>query len=258
MVESRYFLVVLVVARHLDYTDSTRLLKTMAKHPSDGSKNGDVGHAWIYLKGEVDGKPYYLEGGHSGELGVFQPRYLEGVWDNIVLGAKDPISYLFCPQGDGFFQIGNGNYSPTFAAKIDLSQEQFGHIKQFIESYDFSTFSLTDKQCTHFAVRIAALAGLILKDQCAVSIHQHLHFSGHCIQLWQDPKYGEIQFGSPDVLEKSLMEVVASGKAECALKWYRKQNAKCLKCKARQSFYNLKMFPERLLRFLLWRKCGAS
>ena len=50
--EEEYFVVFLVNARGLDYTDTLKFLKTVAKHPRDGSKNGDVGHAWVYLKGD--------------------------------------------------------------------------------------------------------------------------------------------------------------------------------------------------------------
>ena len=60
------FIIFAVDARKLDYSDCSRLLKTMAKHPSDGSKNSDVGHAWIYLK-QGDS---ILQGGHSAERGI--------------------------------------------------------------------------------------------------------------------------------------------------------------------------------------------
>ncbi|MFQ5730011.1 MAG: hypothetical protein ACE5GN_06590, partial [Waddliaceae bacterium] len=53
---SDYYLILAVDARHLDYSNGKELLRTMVKHPSDGSKNSDVGHAWILLHGVVDGK----------------------------------------------------------------------------------------------------------------------------------------------------------------------------------------------------------
>ena len=77
--EADNYLVLLVNARHLDYTNGASLIRTVAKHPSDGTKNGDVGHAWIMLHGIVDGRHVHIEGGHSGELGRCQPRYFEGV-----------------------------------------------------------------------------------------------------------------------------------------------------------------------------------
>lgn len=61
------YIVFLVNARQLDYSSFRSVLRTIAKHPSDWSKNGDVGHAWIYLKGDE-----VIEGGHSGELGLDQ------------------------------------------------------------------------------------------------------------------------------------------------------------------------------------------
>src|SRR4051794_20263360 len=66
---SDFYLVIFVNARHLDYTDCRSFLYTVAKHPSDRSKTGDVGHAWVYLKGIVHGEKVCIEGGHSGELG---------------------------------------------------------------------------------------------------------------------------------------------------------------------------------------------
>lgn len=67
--EDPYALILLVNARHLDYRTAASCLKTTAKHPSDGSKNGDVGHAWIVLKGP-EGE---IEGGQSGRQAAINP-----------------------------------------------------------------------------------------------------------------------------------------------------------------------------------------
>src|SRR4051812_46329911 len=81
-----FYLVFLVSAHHLDYSCSYRFCRTLAKHPRDGSKNGDVGHAWIYLYGKRGGEEIIVEGGHSGELGLLQPRYLDGVMNYVDYG----------------------------------------------------------------------------------------------------------------------------------------------------------------------------
>ena len=128
---SPYFLIVLVDARHLDYTDGRSLLRTLVKHPSDGSKNSDVGHAWIYLHGIVNDQNIGLEGGHSGELGIYQPRYFEGIMNYLEYGyanptsqqqscprhESNPVKYLWEIQQDGFFQKGSGGHCPTFCSK---------------------------------------------------------------------------------------------------------------------------------------------
>ena len=83
-----------------------------SKHPSDGSKNGDVGHAWIYLQGNVNGESIVIEGGHSGELGICQPKYFDGIMNYVEYGYADsscgemcclrnepnPVKYLWASQ----------------------------------------------------------------------------------------------------------------------------------------------------------------
>ena len=116
---SPYFLVVLVNARHLDYTDNRSFFKTLTKHPSDGSKNSDVGHAWICLRGFLNGEYVEIEGGHSGERGVTQSKYFDGIMNYIDYGyanpseaqkkaprfESNPIRYLWETQNDGFLTI---------------------------------------------------------------------------------------------------------------------------------------------------------
>lgn len=247
MHETPYFLVILVEARHLDYSCPRSFFKTLAKHPSDGSKNGDVGHAWVYLQGIMKENTVVLEGGHSGELGYVQPRYMEGVFVQYEKGNENPISYLWETQRDGFFQQGSGRHYPTFAAKIDLSEAQFQRILKFIECYDYSEYAITGNQCSSFAAQAAAFAGLDLDCEITMKVEQSLSIGGQKVCLWQDPAYSEITFSSPDILERSLMRAVQEGRAQYALSWYRKTHPKknCL------DFTNLIKFPERYMRFKL-------
>lgn len=46
IIASDFYLILLVNARHLDYSDGKSLLKTVRKHPSDGSKN-EIGRAHV-------------------------------------------------------------------------------------------------------------------------------------------------------------------------------------------------------------------
>lgn len=215
--ESPYYLVFLVEARHLDYTDPASFLRTLAKHPSDGSKNGDVGHAWIYLKGEE-----VLEGGQSGETGWYQPRYWEGVLDNIALGSRNPASYLFCNQCDGFFQEGNGGHWPTFAAKVNISKDEYEQINAFIASYPFQEYSLTERQCGSFVREIAHLVQIELQDEVSLAIPSTIWIREERCTLWEDERYSGLKFSSPDRIEMSLMQLVREGKGEAALPWYQK------------------------------------
>lgn len=245
MSEAPYFLVLLVEARHLDYASPRSFFKTVAKHPSDGSKNGDVGHAWIYLQGIVDGQTVFLEGGHSGELGEIQPRYVEGVFLQYEQGDKNPISYLWQRQRDGFFQSGSGRHYPTFAAKVDISAEQFQRILRFIQSYDYADYAITGNQCSSFAAQVAAFAGLELDCELTMEVDQYLLLGSQKINLWQDPVYSEITFSSPDVLEYSLKQAVAEGRAQYALEWYCKTHPR----RKTLCWQELMRCPERYFRF---------
>ena len=265
MQETSSFLVILVEARHLDYSDTCTLLRTLAKHPSDGSKNGDVGHAWIYVRGYRQGQCVEVEGGHSGELGLTQARYLEGVINLMECGYSfpscttsacyryepNPIKYLWEPQRDGYFQRGSGEHAPTFAVKINLTDVQFERIYAFIcGEYDFSYYSLTDNQCTSFVTQIAAQADIELEHEMTIKIDPIVSMHGGNLRFWEDPRYQYLTFSSPDILERSMMEAVKEGKAEDALKWYKKRHRPCFKRRMQRRWDTMVKAPARLRR--LW------
>jgi hypothetical protein len=199
MQESEYYIVFLVDAHHLDYTDNRSFLKTLVKHPSSGSKNGDVGHAWIYLRSPS----MVIEGGHSGEFGIVQEKYLDGVMNNIEFGyanptqqqkfypryEPNPIKYLWETLYDGIFQHGAGGHTPTFAAKIDLSQEQYEIILDFISRYPYQEYSLTGNQCTSFIVQIADLIDLPLDSVITIQIDPYICIGNDHLLLWTDASY---------------------------------------------------------------------
>ena len=243
MRETDYFLVILVDALHLDYTENKSFFRTMVKHPSDGSKNCDVGHAWIYVQGIIDGQPVYVEGGHSGELGIVQPKYFEGIVELAERGDPNPARYLWETQHDGFFQEGSGDHHPTFAAKIDIDEQQFTKILEFIESYDYSEYAITRNQCSSFVAQVAALADFSIEYEITMKIDKTLG-------IWKDSKYSTITFSTPDVVERSLMQAVKEGRAEYALSWYKKNHRECPGKRWRRRCRNLKLFPSRIKRVL--------
>lgn len=236
-----YFVIFLVNARQLDNSCTKNFLKSVAKHPSDWSKNGDVGHAWIYLHGDA-----IIEGGHSGEFGLEQPRYMEGVMDNIALGAKNPASYLWTTQCDGCFQQGNGGHLPTFAAKVSLTQEQYFEICNFIQNYSFQDYSLTTRQCCTFVREIGEIAGVYLEDQAVLKLDAYISISGATYKFWEDPCYEYLPYGSPDRMEQSLKQLVQEGNAVDVTKWYRSHHRPCLH-NALRTLWN---FPSRFVRYL--------
>ncbi len=235
------YVVFLVSARKLDYSSVRSLLKTSAKHPSDCSKNGDVGHAWILLYGPQG----CLEGGQSGETGRYQPCYAEGVMENAALGARNPISYLWCSQCDGFFQQGNGGHRPTFAAKVALSCEEYEAILNLMRSYSFREYNLQNHQCTTFVVEVARAIGISLEDKVRIEIERQALIQGRMVCLWNDPIYSCLTVGSPDVLERSLKQLVREGKAQNVTCWYLKHFPS-----KREPLQSLLLFPSRFSRYL--------
>lgn len=239
MKESDFFLVILVDAPNLNYNSCHSTLKTIAQHPN-GSTRGDVGHAWILLKGVFNNEPFYLEGGHSGELGIVQPRYFDGVMNYVEYGVsyepknkkriryeKNPIKYLWETQKDGFFQEGNGIHTPTSAIKIDLTEKEFHKILHFIKyEYDYKQYRLTDHQCCTFVAEILNLLNLNLIYEVTLNIPPSLFYRGVNVKFHEDPNFSLLKFGSPDRLQKSLIDLIEMNKAEYALKWYKKNNSK--------------------------------
>ena len=145
--------------------------------------------------------------------------------------------------------------APLFAAKINLSETQFMDIWRYIETYDFSQFSLTGNQCTTFAAQIAKLGGVSLSHTIAIPVQQKIWIGRDCITLWNDSTYSSITLSSPDILEKSLIEAVQAGNAEYALEWYINQGlaSKCLRCRMRKLSETVAHFPSRYRRMLLFR-----
>lgn len=248
MHETDYFLVVLVEARHLDYTDNRSFFKTLSKHPSDGSKNSDVGHAWVYVRGRENGVPVEIEGGHSGELGYVQPRYFEGVMFRAERCHPNPVGYLWESQEDGFFEGGGGYHRPTYAAKIDITQEQYEKIADFIKNYPYEEYSLTKNQCCTFVKAVAALADWQIDAEVEIEIEPTIHIAGETLPLWTDPCYSMVSLNTPDMVEKSLMKAVKEGRAEPALRWYNRFRPECWRKKYRRFCETAYYFPIRYQR----------
>lgn len=191
----------------------------MAKHPSNGSKNRDVGHAWFYLEGSINGKKLILEGGHSGELGIDQPTYSQGLLENIALGANDPVRYLFCALEDGFFQKGSGGHKPTFSAKKNLTEEEMERVVKHVRQYPFPKYSLTGKQCCTLIQEMADLFGIHLSIEKTIHIPQNVKIGKKWVTLWNDKAYSSLTFACPDLLEQELKRAVAGKQLEPGPKW---------------------------------------
>jgi hypothetical protein len=216
-----HYLVIYVNARHFDYTNNYSFLNTVAKHPN-------VGHVWIYLQGIRNGELVCIYGGHSGERGLCQARYFDGVMNYLDFGCANPTpelldhpqyeanpaKYFWETQNDGYFEWGAGGHKSTYAAKIDLTHAQFEAIFDFVMHYDFSRYSLTENQCSTFAVQAASLAGLELDCEVTIVLEKELYLYGERVRFWEDPCYSRLTISSPDIVECSLMKAVREGKAQ--------------------------------------------
>lgn len=248
---SPFFVVLLVSARHLNYTDGKSLLGTMTKHPRRGTKESNVGHAWVLLHGTIEGECLVFEGGHSGELGYSQPTYFNGVMDRIDKGDLNPISYLWEEQNDGFLQRGSGGHRPTYAIKVEITEEQYHEVLAYIHNYDYRHYSLVENQCASFVAGIAALVGLELPCEVAVSIPSTLKG----VTLWGDKRYASITLFTPDVLERSMAKAVQRGEAQYVLPWYLRyyRQREPISSQWRAFRRGVREFPDRFMRYRAFR-----
>ena len=211
--ESPYTLTIYVRAPRLDYTSFLKLCHSTQVHPVDGNRNGDVGHAWVRLVGQRDGETLCVEGGHTGDFGHSCPKYAVGIRKLIEKGDPNPIRYIWTTKHDGIFQPGNGGHSPTFAAKFNLTQKQFEKALRVVNSYDYQTYRLLDRQCASFAVAVAQAAEIELDHTLDIEIEPVIRLYGCSVPLWSDPYYRRIKLTTPDILERSLIYKVADGQA---------------------------------------------
>ena len=237
------YIVFLVDARGLDYSSTPKLLQSIAKHPSDGSKNGDVGHAWIYLSGRA----ITFEGGHSAERDPSCPGYFASILDAQEKKEKNPLVHLYDQRKDGYFERGAGGHKPTLAAYLELTEEEFSLILKEIEKTDFSNYCLANLQCTSFVRRIAHLLNHDLNTFTEVSFSNSLKTPFGDLLLWSDENHATITLETPEALEKSLKNCIEQGQMQDFTKIYHR------------SFYQKKRTPlstfllqtkERIIRYL--------
>jgi hypothetical protein len=135
--DSEYNLIVLVDARHLDYSSPQAFFLSM-RYGLFLPQEPTIGHAWIILSGKIDGRDWSFEGGHTGEFGLTAPRYFdEVIRRSLENNERNPASYLFSSLHDGCLQEGSGGHIPTYAAAFPLTQEGFLRVHHLLENYDF-------------------------------------------------------------------------------------------------------------------------
>ena len=192
----------------LAVTNTEALVESLSKQPGGKSTDG-VGHSWILLEGPDD----RIECGHSGEYGKERPTYHQGVMNLMKAGDPNPARYLWEEMHDGIRLEGSGGRDRTYTCRIPITRREHEAIRSFIDSFDFSVFALRGKGCSDFVVRIAHLAGITLPHRVRVRLPPRIRVTGTSRTLWIDPEFGSIVFGSPEVLESGLRELVETGAA---------------------------------------------
>jgi hypothetical protein len=227
--KDEYFLVILVDARHADYTSSTGYLTSLAG--SFVSQHYlDPGHAWIVLAGTKNGKPWVFEGGHTVNCPDLTKYYLK-----TVLGFSDeepdpnPVRHLFSPTDIGSLEYGPGDSCPTFAAAIPLTEEGFDRVLKLFneDGYDFSNWGIRGPNCVQFALSCLATVGVEFDCNESLPVPPSFSVFGHEILLWSDPEYSQLDIKTPDLLEKRLLDLVRQGTAQFALPWYKAFRQTC-------------------------------
>lgn len=240
-----YYMVVLVNARRLDYSDQGSLIKTINKHPVDASKRGDIGHAWFLLHGKGE----TIEAGHASK--EEDPGYFEQFMESQNNGHPNPIHHFWADRFDGLYHTGARGHSPTLAALIPLTQQQWRNIRAFVDPhiYDYRRYNIVEHQCTTLVTSAAKMAGVQLDAWVTVDIAPDIYILFKKLRMWKDPYYSKLRFANPDRLEAALYGAIKAGKATNVTDWYRKQESAWLDVE--RVIEATTLFPLRFSRFLI-------
>ena len=228
------FVVLLVAAAGLDYTDQGRLVRQFQKRSR--FKQGFMGHSWVYLEGTRNGRREVIDAGLSPQ-GAGAIQFMGGVLDLARYGyvnptadqrrnprhEPNPIAYLWRDHGNGYLQpAAEPRLRPTYAARLELNAAQYRAIRARLnpDLPSHRGFQLTGQQCSSFLVEIAALAGVELEHEVTIEVPSEVRVGPETLRLWTDPRYARLTLSSPDVVERSLRVLVAQGRARDVLRWY--------------------------------------
>lgn len=187
-----YYLHVLTSANDWDFRDSQSFIVSFIKHPA--------GHTWLILESPEQ----RLEFGHSGNYGVTQPRYHEGVIQRLRDADPNPIAYLWRTMPDGQFEVGNPGHEPTFVWRMPITRHAYQRINEYIMSRKYDQFSLSTYNCGELVTEAAALAGINLTSVIRLTFPPRGQVQGHNLLVWTDPQYRVFEIRSMDVLEADL------------------------------------------------------
>lgn len=200
--QNPYVLTLYADARGLDFSSGTSLYRSLKFQEGRKETHGIFGHTWLRLKGVENGEVVVIEGGHSGELGIVQPEYIDGVMQRLKNKDPNPIAYLWATQRDGFFQEGSGGHPATHRAVFPITEEQYWELVNYIDpkNYDYLNYSIVRNQCVIFCARVAEKIGVDLEHRVDVAIPKKVQILTASVQLWQDPQFSVLPLALPDVM----------------------------------------------------------
>jgi len=194
-----YFLYVLNNANYWDYRDAQSFVFSFVKHPR--------GHSWLILE-SPQGR---IECGHSGNYGIKQPHYHDGVIQKIREGDPNPIAYLWQTMHDGQYESGNPGYDPTFVWRMPITKRGYERVHDYILNRDYQSFSLSTYNCGEMVTQAAALAGVNLASFVRLTFPPEGDVMGYHLRAWTDPAYRVFDIRSMDVLELDLRHLARMG-----------------------------------------------
>ena len=203
-----YYLYVLSESADWDFSNPKSLLISIWMRPS--------GHGWLIL--ESPGNRF--EFGHTGDFGLAQPRYHEGVLQGIKRGDPDPISYMWRTMSDGQFQTGKPNRPPTFVWRMPITQRRHQLIHEFVTQRKYDQFGVRTLNCADMVVETAAVAGINLINRIRLTMPSETKMWGRMTRVWIDPQYRTLEFSTLEVLEPDLRHLAQMGIGSDATAWY--------------------------------------
>jgi len=215
---------VYVQAKNLDYSSAYNLYKSLTS---------GVGHSWIKLEAPDTKTIEYW--GHSGEYGTkSEPTYAKRIENNILWWYKyrntdeakafEPVSALWHEFNDGqairdkWQTVLGKRHSITRAVRFCVSDKELQNAKNYINSYNFRKYGLTQNNCTSFAANVMMQANIdteiVNKVKVKVSIPEMISFKdwGNMKLRNANSPYSVLIFATPDLMNSELERLVNEGK----------------------------------------------
>ncbi|MRR56274.1 MAG: hypothetical protein EG822_17540 [Deltaproteobacteria bacterium] len=203
-----YYLYILNEHANWDYSSAASLVFTIWLRPR--------AHSWLILENPKE----RLEFGHTGDLGITNPRYHEGVFQKIKEGHPDPIGYLWNTMTDGQFQIGKPNRPPKFVWRMPITRRHYQVILEYLMQRKYDQFDLRNNNCTNFVAEAAALAGINLIHRIHLTLPPETKVLGRKRRIWTDPHFRILEYSTPEVLDADLRQLARLGIGSDVTEWY--------------------------------------